>query len=95
MDEIFERILVYAERYALGRRTYAVSDVCDYVKPLIPQLSKKCLTNLNDDFQSMSDQVACTGIEGLWGMDCDKRDWLQLWFAVKHELRNREETGDG
>ena len=92
MDRDLETILIYAERYALGRRTFAVTDVCDYIKPLIPKLSKSTLVALNNDLQAVSDQVSRTGIDGLWGMDCDKREWLQLWFLIKHELRNREEA---
>ena len=90
----FEKILVYAERYALGRRTFAVTDVCDYLKPLIPQLSKSALVALNNDIKAISDQVQRTCLEGLWGMDCDKREWLSLWFAIKRELRSREESGN-
>lgn len=96
MDEALEAILIYAERYALGRRTYAVTDVASYLKPRIQQISTKTLGVLNEDLQSMADKVAQTGIDGLWGMACDKREWQKLWSAVKVELAiRREEHADG
>ncbi len=65
-------ILIYAFRYALGRRTYAVSDVVEalienwdsldkYSKELIKKeikLHEKCYGNL--------------------GMECDKEQWYKI-----------------
>lgn len=95
LDENLEEIIVYAERYALGRRTYAVSSVINFIRPKITLLSTKTLMALHHDLDALCMQVERTGIDGLWGMECDKREWKRLWNSIKVELANRKGSADG
>ena len=47
----FEDILIYAERYALGRMTYAPHDVCDLINKHITELSKNTLLVIQKDIE--------------------------------------------
>lgn len=83
IDENFETILICAERYACGRRTYMPGIVEDYITPLIPQLSDKTLVVLRNDIEDAS----------MWGSlgnpDIDAPLWLGLLERIKNELKRR------
>lgn len=95
LNSDFEEILIYAERYALGRRTYAVSNVVGFIRPMISLLETKTLATIRSDIEEVSRQVERTGIDGLWGMECDKREWLRLLSAIKIEMANRGGVSNG
>lgn len=63
IDEGFEEMLICAERYACGRRSYIVNSVVSYIQPKLSLLSDKTLAVFNHDMQAMSDGVARTGIQ--------------------------------
>lgn len=65
------RIAFYAFRYALGRKTYAVSDVAEYLKEHW------------DEFDVYTQQLIHKEIneaieEGMAGMDCDVAEWRTI-----------------
>ena len=80
-----EAMLVSAERYALGRRTYIVWQTVDYLISLIPNLSDWCLKTIISDLE---DQLK----HGAWafGDFCDYQDWERLMTKIGDELKERE-----
>ena len=46
-----ELIFIAAERYAMGRRTYIVSTVANYIRVRVPELSDWCLGVLAQDYR--------------------------------------------
>lgn len=100
LDDILEQMIISAERYALGRMTYTVSDTVGFILPLVPSLTTSTLWVLDMDFQCAEaederheDDFAGMGFD-VWGMEQDKEQWFRLWRAVKQELRkrNKDET---
>lgn len=77
LDDNLETIVIFAERYVLGRRSYGVSIFTDYVRSMIPLLSTKTLSALDADIKGKKSEVERTGIIGLWGDACDEREWLR------------------
>lgn len=76
-NEDISMILVSAERYALGRRTYIVQWTCEIIKNNLHLLSKK------------DKQVMIRDIENpiSYGDECDKGCWLQLLEILKQEVK--------
>ena len=68
-------ILVSAERYALGRRTYIVHWTCEFIKNNIHLLSNK------------DKQVMIRDIENpiSYGDDCDEKEWKKLLEILKEK----------
>lgn len=68
-------ILVSAERYALGRRTYIVQWTCEFIKNNIHLLSNK------------DKQVMIRDIENpiSYGDDCDEKEWEKLLEILKEK----------
>jgi len=99
LDDKFETILICAERYACGRESYMPSLVIDYITPLLPHLSDRALSVLNDDMR-LTDEMdsRCESVEvvpgvrhGIWGNDrIDKPGWMRFWQAVKAEMERRQ-----
>lgn len=100
LDDILEQMIISAERYALGRMTYTVSDTVGFILPLVPSLTTSTLWTLDMDFQraEAEDERREDDFAGMdfdiWGMEQDKEQWFRLWKAVKQELgkRNKDET---
>lgn len=98
LDDLMEQMIISAERYALGRMTYTVSDTVDFILPLVPFITTHTLRVLEMDFQRAesenkrrSDNFA--GMDFVtWGAEWDKRLWFELWGAVKSELERRSEN---
>ena len=78
---IEEEILVCAVRYALGRMSYVVGDVCGYVKSKKETLSEHCKDVLIKDIEKDLDTCHRLGIP--CGMECDDRDWSELLEVLK------------
>lgn len=100
LDDLMEQIIISAERYALGRMTYSVSDTVAFILPLVPSLTTQTLRVLEMDFQRIesenerrSDDFAGMDFD-LWGMEQDKEQWFRLRKSVKSglERRNKDET---
>lgn len=83
LDEDFESILICAERYACGRRTYMPSIVVGYIKPLVPMLSDKTLAVIYND---ISDAIAH---DDLGDPTIDAPLWVDLYNTIGKKLRRR------
>lgn len=66
-------LLVSAERYALGRRTYIVSWTCDVVKNNLHLLTKKDKDVMIRDIESAISYCH----------NCDTNDWKELLKVLK------------
>ena len=83
LDENLESILICAERYACGRRTYMPSIVVDYIELLVPKLSTKTLVVIGNDL-STADKT-----NNLGHPQIDAPLWLDLYKAITEELKKR------
>lgn len=67
--EEHESIMFWAFRYALGRHTYAVSDVAEYLirhkAKIQPTTRSMIIREINEHFDKYGDG----------GWECDKRSW--------------------
>lgn len=83
VDDDLGMMLNWAVRYALGRRTYAVSATVDYIMPLVQDLNSKTLWCIERDIDDH--------IKRGWslGDDCDRENWMQLLRSVKEEIERR------
>ena len=69
--EVDENIIMYAFRYCLGRRTYAVSEMVTVLinswDKLKPQTQRKIQEEIKEDMD-----------RGNAGDDCDVQDWKKI-----------------
>ena len=66
------RIIIYAFRYALGRQTGSVSDVCDCIKENVDSFKSWELQQIIKEIKEYEEMY------GKLGMECDKREWYNL-----------------
>ena len=71
MIDNIQRIYISALRYALGRRSYIVSDTIDTLKKV--ELSEQTVGVMIRDIEECED----------YGMEMDKQDWLRLLDYLK------------
>ena len=76
-----EQILICAVRYALGRMSYIVGVVCDYVAVKQPELSKECINIIILDIEEELKLYHDAG--QTLGMECDERTWVRLLERLK------------
>lgn len=76
--EDISMILVSAERYALGRRTYIVQWTCEIIKKNMHLLSGKDKAVMIRDIE--------TAIS--YGDECDKQEWMNLLQMLRKEIEN-------
>lgn len=93
LTQHFEQMIISAERYAFGRRTYIVGDTCDYIIHLLPRLSDWCLGVMFEDFKSETERSGRIGKLDNWGDDCDRRKWVELWKKLTEEIDRRKANG--
>lgn len=76
-NEDISMILVGAERYALGRRTYIVQWTCEFIKNNLHLITNK------------DKQVIIRDLEHpiSYGDKCDKECWMQLLKILKMEVK--------
>lgn len=74
----YEHIVISAVRYALGRMTYIVELVVNYVLEQIEEdkLSDYCLSIIARDIKT-TDNL---------GMDCDEKLWLKLLDKIERVI---------
>ena len=90
--EEFEILLVYSVRYNLGRKTYAVSEICDIIMTELPQISENTIEVLLRDILGHSHHdVNRFGYElqnkgDIYGMDCDLKMWQRVVSALVRML---------
>ena len=92
LDRHFEQMLISAERYALGRRTYIVSDTTEYIAVLLPMLSDWCIEILLRDIGEAIKQYEERSDAKVLGDDCDARQWLALREKILEEIARRHEV---
>lgn len=66
-------MLICAERYALGRMTYVVKDVCVFIGDNLHLLLDKDRAVMIEDIERAED----------YGMDFDKEYWMELLEKLK------------
>ena len=88
-----ELIFIAAERYAMGRRTYIVSTVASYIRVRVPELSDWCLGVLKQDHEEKSKEAGRLHNYGVFGAECDKKDWDALYLVVLDEIDRRAQEG--
>lgn len=79
-----ECLILYSFRYALGRRTYAVSEVADHIVQkwhILPEFYKEQI--VKDIEQAIEHNLA--------GDECDINSWLKV---VDHHKKNQKEHND-
>ncbi len=85
LSEDFESILICAERYACGRRTYMPGIVIGYIIPLISVLSDKALGVIVSDIDFAAEHG------GLGDDEIDAPLWIGLQKRIRGELERRNE----
>ena len=86
VDDSFCEMMNYAVRYALGRRTYAVSNVVCYVEDLVDILDDQTIYVMIQDIKTQREY-------GGLGMAMDEKCWYMLQQKLQLELNNRKATG--
>ena len=76
-----EQILICAVRYALGRMSYIVGTVCDYVKSKSNEISENCKNIIIKDIEESVEYYHAIGCRV--GMEFDERDWINLLNVLK------------
>ena len=76
--EDISMILVSAERYALGRRTYIVGWTCEIIKKNMHLLSDKDKAVLIRDLENPIS----------YGDECDKQEWMNLLQMLRKEIKD-------
>lgn len=87
LDKDFEQMLISAERYACGRRTYIVKETVDYILSLLPHLSDWCITVMQNDMKSEFD--VAERMQRKIGMSCDHEQWAKFRDALDEEMKGR------
>lgn len=85
-------MLISAERYACGRRSYIVDDTVHYIRGLIPFLSDWCLTVMRQDLRSEFDR--CQRMQTKLGMAMDHKKWIDFLNAIEAEIKRRDGAED-
>lgn len=82
-------MLISAERYACGRRTYIVKTTVDYILALLPQLSYWCIKVMQNDLKSEFELAERTGKKTMLGDECDYEQWVRFRDALDAEEKRR------
>lgn len=80
----FGFLAISAVRYGLGRRTYAPSLICDYIKPHIRNLTDRDLYVMLQDVEGCGDYGDST---------IDKPVWMKFKQDLYDEYKKRHEKG--
>ena len=78
-----ETIIICAVRYALGRMSYIVGEVANYVFYKRKTLSKECIDIIIRDIEEEMERYHSVG--QTLGMECDERTWRNLLNQLKSE----------
>ena len=83
-------------RYAFGRMTYMPGVVVGIIKRNAKRLTDGCLALLDRELTDEAERYerAWKGKDTTnYGMDCDRRTWLEFHAWVKAEIDKRKEGG--
>lgn len=72
-------LVIYAQRYAIGRKTYAPKDVSDVILKHLDDLDDNTIKVIIDDIHLQTQRNNL-------GEDMDKTVWLDLLATLKNEL---------
>lgn len=94
-QELYDRedlnaIYTCALRYAFGRVTYMPGLVTDYIRRHADTVTDKELGIMIRDLQEEIETAERVG-DKHYGMDCDKRTWLDFYSWLLEEKARREE----
>lgn len=81
-----ELIVACAVRYALGRMSYIVGVVCDYVASKKDTLSQNCIKIIIRDIEEEMEHYHRLG--HALGMECDEKHWEKLLCELKGCVRD-------
>lgn len=76
-----EHILICAVRYALGRMSYIVGIVAEYVANNRNELSENCIAIIIRDIEEEIEM--CHRLGKYCGMEFDERTWINLLQVLK------------
>jgi hypothetical protein len=79
----FEEVLVYAERYAIGRMTYAPHTVCSIINGGLQVISTKTLDVLKGDIERETER------DNLGNPSIDAPVWKKTYNNITEELSRR------
>ena len=89
-NQDLDLFFVAAFRYALGRRTYMVFTIADFIKTNIALVPKNII-NLMIREITEAEQNHNDGLYKALGDDCDVKTWLSLReFLIKHQEKSNE-----
>lgn len=91
LSQNFEQMLIGAERYACGRRTYIVGTTVDYILSLLPSLSDWCIGVMQNDMKSEFTMCERSGRTDMLGDPCDYAAWVKLRAALDEEMKRRDD----
>lgn len=91
LSENENTMLFYAFRYCLGRRTYAVSDFCDYATAHVTQIRTKELHLMAREITDYELRDKEDPPMKWLGDECDRVEWLKLRSVINDELIKRTE----
>lgn len=83
VDDMFCEMMNWAVRYALGRRTYAVSDTVGYVLRVLKLLDDQTIYVMLRDIEE-HERI------GNLGHECDAAEWMNLKEAIQKEIERRK-----
>ena len=86
-DDEFQSLVIYAERYAIGRMTYVPDEVNQIIRKYLPRIANNTLGVLIRDIELEADR-------DMLGMDFDKKMWLALLDTLKNEREERKAQDD-
>lgn len=79
--EDLSAMLIGAERYALGRRTYIVKWTCEFISNNLHLLTEKDKQVIIRDLENSTN----------YGDECDKNEWMLLLNKLRKENKNNGE----
>ena len=94
MCKNLEHMIIGAERYAFGRRTYIVSLTVDYLTSLLPKISDWCLGIMIEDIKSNFELCRRVGNYETVGDSCDINSWRRFEVALYAEQDKRKKDDE-
>ena len=84
LDDDFSLVMICAFRYALGRMTYVMSTVPEFIEKNIEKV-------LTKDIELMCREITEYEEQNCLGMSCDKKNWIDFREFLEEELEERKE----
>jgi hypothetical protein len=78
-------MIIYAQRYAIGRMTFASRDVCDIINKHITELSKNTLTVIKQDIEQHTED------NHLGNPKIDAPEWIKTLENINRVLSGEVE----